>query len=70
MWQKGNATFNLDRVHGVGNNFEVEDQVSDAGDELEQIAHYRYRFGPYLEADIIESNEDMVAAVRDEVAGR
>ena len=68
VWQKGNATFNLDRVHGVGNVFEVEVQVSDAGDELEQIAHYRHRFGPYLGADIIGSNEDLVAAVRDEAA--
>jgi adenylate cyclase class IV len=70
VWQKGNATFNLDRVHGVGNVFEVEVQVSDAGDELEQIAHYRHRFGPYLGADIVGSNEDMVAAVRDEAAER
>src|SRR3972149_2079332 len=61
VWKKDNATFNLDRVDGVGKVFEVEVEVTDGTGEGGQIDHYRELFGAYLGAEIAGSNEDLVA---------
>lgn len=69
VWKKGNATFNLDEVEGVGSVFESEVEISQDDDGPEQIAHYRKLFGPYLGEEIIGSNEDLVAAAKTGAAG-
>lgn len=64
VWRKGNATFNLDRVEGVGMIFEVEVHVDDSGAGAQELERYRELFGRHLGADIEVSNEDLVRRQR------
>ena len=60
LWHWENAVFNLDEVEGVGQIMEVE--VQDRGDRdiNAQITEYRRILTPYLDDDIVGSNENLV----------
>ena len=62
LWRKENAVFNLDTVAGVGPVFEVEVKAEGEYDADAQVAEYRRIFAPYLGADIVGSNEDLMPA--------
>jgi predicted adenylyl cyclase CyaB len=60
VWRKDNATFNLDRVKGVGTIFEVEVHAVGGQNDVAQLSRYRQLFGPHLGAEIEGSNQDLV----------
>ena len=63
LWRKDNVIFNLDTVESVGQILEVEAQNEEGCDVDAQVDAYRSLLGPYLNAYISGSNEDLVAAI-------
>jgi len=69
LWRKGNVTFHLDRVKGVGNIFEIEILTTprNRSRDRKKFSDYRKKFLPYLDRMVKGSNLDLVlrqAAIR------
>ncbi len=62
LWRKGNATFHLDHVKGVGNIFEIEISTTPRNNspDRKKLADYRRKFLPYLSRMVKGSNLDLV----------
>ena len=54
------AVFNLDRVYGIGQIFEVELELDEQERHVQQQKCYDYLLQPYLGSEIQGSNEDLV----------
>ncbi len=60
LWRKHNIIFNLDRVEGVGQIFELEAQDRAGFDPSAQVEEYRRLMLPHLGSYVGCSNEDLV----------
>ncbi len=60
VWRKGSVIFNLDRVEGIGQIFEIEVFPKEGCSPDLDVAEYRHRFEQYLGGHIVGSNEDLV----------
>jgi adenylate cyclase class IV len=60
VWRADDAIFNLDRLYGVGQIFEVELEVDEQNRYVEQRKHYERLFRPCLGIEIQGSNEDLI----------
>lgn len=60
VWHGDHAIFNFDRLHGVGEIFEVELEVDEQNRYAQQGNHYERLFRPFLGMEIHGSNEDLI----------
>lgn len=60
LWRADHAVFNLDRLYGVGQIFEVELEVDEQNRHVQRGKHYEDLFRPCLGMEIKGSNEDLI----------